>query len=282
MKSISNRSFQSVVFIIVTVGIILMALGGYLTPVSKVVLDPLIRIQAWIGIRYQTIQSYITAPADVASLRQQNTELEAEIARLQVQNIELQEQVQESQMLSTLVDYARSRPENRYLAASVIGRDISPFMRYIVIDRGSDDDIRRGMPVVTNQGLVGQIAAVTAGAARVQLITDPESSVNVILQQSGAEAVLKGQINGELVLEFIPQDVNVQPGELVITSGLGGNYPPNLVIGQVSSVRSRPYDLFQSASVQQAVDFSNLDIVLIIINFRPIDFTPLITTPSAP
>ena len=259
-----------------------MALGGYLTPISKVVLDPLIRIQSWVAIRYQTIQNYITAPADIASLRQKNVELEAEIASLQVKNIELQEQVQESQVLSTLVDYARSRPENRYLAASVIGRDISPFMRYIIIDRGSDDDIRRGMPVVTNQGLVGQIDAVTAGAARIQLITDPASSVNVTLQQSGADAVLKGQINGELVLEFIPQDVDVQTGELVITSGLGGNYPPNLVVGQVSTVRSRPYDLFQSASVQPAVDFSNLDIVLIIINFQPIDITPLIPTPSAP
>jgi rod shape-determining protein MreC len=68
----------------------------------------------------------------------------------------------------------------------------------------------------------------------------------------------------------------VQPGELVLTSGLGGNYPPNILIGQVTSVRSQDYDLFQSGTVQPVVDFSQLEIVLVITNFQPIDFTPLL------
>ena len=282
MNNSSPSIFRAVVVVLLAAGLIAMALGGYLTPLSRVFLAPLISAQTWVATRYQAIQSLITAPADVAALRQQNAVLEAEVASLQVQVIELQQQVTEAQVLSTLVDYARSRPENRYIAAAVIARDPSPFMHYVIINRGSDDGLRRGMPVVTQQGLVGQVAAVTAGAARVQLINDPGSLINVLLQQSDAEASLAGQMTGEITVEMIPQDANVQAGDLVVTSGLGGNYPPNLVIGQVSTVRTLPYDLFQSASVQPAVDFTRLEIVLVIINFRPVDITPLVPIPGTP
>ena len=282
MKNSSPSIFRAVVVVLLAAGLIAMALGGYLTPLSRVFLAPLISAQTWVATRYQAIQSLITAPADVAALRQQNAVLEAEVASLQVQVIELQQLVTEAQVLSTLVDYARSRPENRYIAAAVIARDPSPFMHYVIINRGSDDGLRRGMPVVTQQGLVGQVAAVTAGAARVQLINDPGSLINVLLQQSDAEASLAGQMTGEITVEMIPQDANVQAGDLVVTSGLGGNYPPNLVIGQVSTVRTLPYDLFQSASVQPAVDFTRLEIVLVIINFRPVDITPLVPIPGTP
>jgi len=267
---------QIVFFALLAIGLVALALGGYLTPVSRIILNPIISAQTWVAVRYQAIQSYITAPADVTSLRQRNTELEAEIALLEVQIIELQQQVTEAQVLSTLVDYARSRSENRYLAAAVIGRDASPFMQYVIINRGSDGGLRRGMPVVTNQGLVGQIVAVTAGAARVQLITDPASSINILLQRSGAEALLVGQVTSEVELDMIPQDADVQPGDLIVTSGLGGNYPANLVVGQVSTVRKLDYDLFQTASVQPAVDFRELEIVLVIINFQPVDIAPLV------
>ena len=87
-------------------GLIAMALGGYLTPLSRVFLAPFISAQTWVATRYQAIQSLITAPADVAALRQQNAMLEAEVASLQVQVIELQQQVTDAQVLSTLVDYA--------------------------------------------------------------------------------------------------------------------------------------------------------------------------------
>lgn len=267
---------------IVAIGLILLALGGYLTSVSRVVLKPLIEAQTWIATRYQAIQSYILEPADVSTLRQRNSELEAEIARLQVEIIELQQQVNETRVLSTLVDYARSRPENKYIAAAVIGRDPSPFFHYVIINRGSDDGLRSGMPVVTQQGLVGQIDSVTAGAARVQLINDPASTINVILQRTSADAVLLGSITGELELDMIPQDVVVQAGELVVTSGLGGNYPANLVVGQVSTVRRQDFDLFQTASVQTAVNFSQLEIVLVIVNFLPVDITPLIPSAGSP
>jgi rod shape-determining protein MreC len=214
-------------------------------------------------------------PRDVATLRQMNSDLQNKVSSLETQLIQLQEQLREAQVLYALLDFARARPENQYVAASVIGRDPVPFLRFIQIDKGSDDGIRHGMPVVTQQGLIGRIDAVTAGAARVQLITDANVNVNVRLQTSGVDAMLTGSVTGEVTLNMVPQDVVLKPGELILTSGLGGNYPPGIVVGQVVTVRKRENDLFQTASIQPAVDLTNMPAVLVITNFRPSDLTPL-------
>ena len=282
MRPASSRTIQTVFLVLVVIGLIILALGGYLSPVSRVALGPLIGAQTWLSTRYQAIQSYFNAPQDVARLRQRNAELEAEVSRLQTEIIELKQQIVDTRVLSALVDFARVNPENRVIAAAVIGRDPSPFVKYVIINRGSDDGLRRGMPVVTQQGLVGRVAAVTAGAARVQLLVDSGSSVNVRLEPSRAQAVLLGSVTGELTLDMIPQLAAVQIGDLVLTSGLGGNYPQNILIGQVVNLRRKETDLFQQAVIQPVVDFNQLEIVLIITNFRPIDTQPLIPTPAAP
>jgi rod shape-determining protein MreC len=282
MKSNPPRTMQLFVFLLLALGIIGLALGGYLTPVSRIIMNPVISAQTWLAKRYHAVQSLITQPEDVTTLRQKNSQLEAENSRLQVQIVELQQQVTEAQLLSTLVDYERRHVDNKYVAATVIARDVSPFMHYVIIDKGSDAGLRKGMPVVTDQGLVGNIAAVTAGAARIQLINDPGSTINVILQKSDVEAVLNGQITGEIVLNMISQNAAVQAGDLVMTSGLGGNYPANIVIGQLVTIRNEASSLFQSASIQPAVDFSQLEIVLVITNFQPIEISPLVPTPGTP
>ncbi|MEW5873282.1 MAG: rod shape-determining protein MreC [Chloroflexota bacterium] len=282
MRSSSSRTFQSIILALVVIGLIALALGGYLRPLSSLALKPLIGAQTWLSTRFQALQNYFNAPQDLVRLQQRNTELEAEVSRLQAEIINLKQQVAETSVLSALVDFARVNPENRYVAAAVIGRDPSPFLKYVIINRGSDDGLRRGMPVVTQQGLVGRVAAVTAGAARVQLLIDPASSVNVRLEPSRAQAVLLGNVSGELALTMVPQAASVQVGDLVLSSGLGGNYPPNVLIGQITSVRRRETDLFQNGVVQPVVDFERIEIVLIITNFRPVDISPLIPTPEAP
>lgn len=278
----TSRNLQTIVFVLIAVGLIALALGGYLTPLSRTILSPFISAQSWIYSRYQAAQEFIRAPQDMARLQQKNLQLEAQVSQLQAQIIELQQQLAETNILSALVDFARANPENRYQAAAVIARDPSPFLHYVIINRGSDDNIRRGMPVVTQQGLVGRIDAVTANASRVQLITDATAIVNAKIQPSGAQAVLKGQLSGDLILDLIPQGSQVQVGDLVLTSGLGGGYPANIVIGQISGIRSQPQDLFQTASVQSVVDFNQLEIVLVIINFKPVNIEPLLPTPGAP
>lgn len=270
-----SRSAQTTILFLLVIGILALALGGYFGFISTGFNNVLVTSQSWISSRFLAIQDFLTVPRDVIALRQQNSALQSDMARLQAQVVQLQQQVAETQALAALVNFSRTNPENSYAAASVIGRDPSPFLHYIIIDRGSNDGIRRGMPVVTDQGLVGRIDAVISNAARVQLITDPASVINVRLEKTGKEAQLIGTISGDLSLDLIPQDVLIQAGDVVLTSGLGGGYPTDLIVGQVLTVRKQDSDLFQEASIQPIVDFTQLKIVLIITDFRPVDISSL-------
>jgi rod shape-determining protein MreC len=279
MRDFFSRSVQTAILFLVVAGILALALSGYLGFISNNFNSFLVSAQSWISTRFIAIQDFLTIPRDVVALRQRNAELEAEVARLQAQVVQLQNQVADTEALAALVNFSRANPESAYTAASVIGRDPSPFLRYIIIDKGSNDGLRRGMPVVTDQGLVGRVDAVISSAARVQLINDPSSAVNVRLEKAGKEAILAGTISGDLTLDLVPQDVVLEPGDIVLTSGLGGGYPPDLIVGQVLSVRKRDSDLFQQAFIQPVVDFAQLKIVLIITDFRPVNIGPLIPNP---
>lgn len=276
MREFLGRSLQTTIIFLIVGGVLILAFGGYLGNASRGLSNSLVGIQEWFATRYSAIQDFLAAPRDIATLRQRNAELESEVSRLQGQVIELQQKVDETEILAALVDFSRANPESTYKGAAVIGRDPSPFLHYIVINRGSSDGVLRGMPVVTNQGLIGRVDAVIADAARVQLITDPASAINVRLQNADTDAVLVGSVTGDLSLDMISQEVNVEAGDVVLTSGLGGGYPPDLIIGQVLNVRKRDYELFQQATIQPVVDFARLQIVLVITNFRPVDIEPLV------
>ncbi len=279
MKDLFSRSAQAAILFLVVSGILALALGGYLNFASTGLNTVLVSAQSWLSVRFVAVQEFITLPRDSTTLRQENARLEEEVSRLQAQVLQYQRQVAETQSLAALVNFSRSNPENIYTAASVIGRDPSPFLHYIIIDRGSADGIRRGMPVVTDQGLVGRVDAVISNAARVQLITDPGSAVSVRLEKAGRDAVLAGSVSGDLFLDLVAQDVTLEVGDILLTSGLGGGYPSDLIVGQILNVRKRDSDIFQQASIQPVVDFASLKIVLILTDFRPVDISPLIPVP---
>ena len=279
MKSFSPRNLQVIIFLLIAAGVILLALAGFIQPAIGTATNPVIQLQSYFATRVQAIVDFFTVPRDLASLRSRNAQLESEISQLQSQVIQLKQQLAEADVLYALLNFARQNPENQYVASAVIGRDPSPFMHYVIIDHGSDSGIRHGMPVVTDQGLVGKVDAVTAKAARVQLLTDPGSVINVKLESLKVDAQLTGSLTGETTLQMIPQDVDLLPGEIVLSSALGGAYPSDLLIGQVISVIKQETDLFQTATVQPVVDFGNLNAVLVITNFRPVEIAPLIPTP---
>ena len=279
MRNFYSRSVQTTILFLLVAGILALALSGSLGFISGNFNNLLVSTQSWIFTRFVVIQEFLTVPRDVVALRQRNAELESEVSRLQAQVVQLQNSVSDADALAALVKFSRSNTENSYIAASVIGRDPSPFLRYIIIDRGSSDGLRRGMPVVTDQGLVGRVDAVINSAARVQLITDTSSAVNVRLEKAKMEAILTGTVSGDLELDLVPQDVTLTPGDLVLTSGLSGGFPADLIVGQVLNARKRDSDLFQQAVIQPVVDFTKLKIVLIITDFSPVDITPLIPVP---
>ncbi|MBF8256404.1 MAG: rod shape-determining protein MreC [Anaerolineales bacterium] len=276
MSRSSSRALLALTFILIAGGLLVLNLGGYLQAAEGMALRPLGALQGWLSQRVTAIQTLLTSPTDLATLRAENLRLEAEVARLERELIAVREQAAEAEVLAGLLGYARTRPESRYVAARVIGQDISPFIRSVWIDRGSDGGLQQGMPVVTERGLVGRVAEVYSTIARIQLITDPQSSVNVRLQTSRADGALQAQLNGELWVDAIDQSASVTPGELVLTSGLGGAFPSDIPVGQILTVRKRDYELFQQAVLQPSADLENLLVVLVITNFQPL------APPSAP
>jgi rod shape-determining protein MreC len=275
MKDFLQKYWRAGAVGLIVAGLMLLSLSGFLSPFVQIALNPLVAAQSWAASRYQAVYQLLSSPMDVTAIRADNQRLENENAMLRSQVIELEERLREAQITESLLQVARSRPDSNYVAAMVIGRDTNPFMRYVIINQGSDAGLRHGMPVLTAQGLVGRIDAVTASASRVQLITDAGSAVNVRLPDSGADGMVIGSVTGDVSLEMIAQDTELRPGELILTSGLGGNYPSNILVGQVASVRKQETALFQTASVQPVVDFNNLQAVLVVTSFRPIDLSPL-------
>lgn len=274
LSQFSSKSLLASALVLLAGAIFILNIGGYLGPARDAILQPVVIAQDWVSQRYFTVRDLVTSPRDVATLQTQINELEGENAALRDQIISLQEQAAEVEILSALLNYARTRPESRYLSANVVGLDPSPFVRSVNIGAGSDRGVLHGMPVLTDEGLVGRVTEVTAGTSRVQLITDPASAVNVLLQGSRADGLLVAQPNGELWVELIDQNASLEPGELVLTSGLGGTFPADIPVGHVVSVRRRDFELFQRAVIQPTVNFDELEILLLVINFQPLEIAP--------
>jgi rod shape-determining protein MreC len=210
---------------------------------------------------------------ELQTLRERNADLEEALAQFQGELVELREIASDYQRLAELLDYTTTVSNQEYIAADVINVDTSAFLRTISINRGARDGITVGMPVVTRQGLVGRILNVSANASRVMLVTDQSSAVSGRLQTTRGEGSVIGQLSGNLRMTFIPIGQTIQEGDLVITSGLGGNFPPDIVIGQVTSIRQVEAEGYQEAEVRSLNNFDTLEIVLVITNFQPLDLS---------
>lgn len=209
-------------------------------------------------------------------------DLETQLSRITTEVVALREIGADYQRLADLVGYVSQNEDQEVVAADVIARDTVSSLRTIVVNRGARDGVRVGMPAVTGQGLVGRVINVSANAARVQLITSEFSSISSRTQTNRVEGAVIGLASGALRMTLLPQGAQVQVGDLVLTSGLGGNLPPDIVIGQVTSTRQFESDIEQSAEVRSLVDFDRLEIILIVTSFEPVDLSVFEPTPIAP
>jgi rod shape-determining protein MreC len=141
----------------------------------------------------------------------------------------------------------------------------------IAISRGRGDGIREGMPVLGRGGaLVGTVERVQEGMSWVRLITDSQSDVNALIQESRAQALASGSADGRISMQFLVQGIEVKPGDTVLTSGLGGTYPSELLIGRIAAVEGSTLDVFKSAHVEPAVSLSTLESVAVLTSFQPL------------
>jgi len=201
---------------------------------------------------------------DLRRVRLDNQRLREETRQLRTQVGELREMALENYRLIGLLEL-RNRVGSEAVSAKVIGKDATNWFRTILIDRGANEGIQRHMTVVTAEGLVGRVVDVTALAARVQLITDPESTVGVLIQRSRVAGIAAGNQGGTVQIKYLPLMADVVIGDRVVTSGMGGVFPKGIPLGRVLR-SSRPTNgaLFQETWVQPLTDFSRLEEVLVL------------------
>ncbi|HTG82685.1 MAG TPA: rod shape-determining protein MreC [Geobacteraceae bacterium] len=201
---------------------------------------------------------------DLLEVRKENKQLRESVRILNSRLLDAGEAILANERLRKLLELKTSLRAPS-LAASVIGEDDSPWFKTIVIDRGTADGLREGLPVVASDGVVGQLVKVTAGSSRVLLLTDHASGIAGAVQRSRARGVVKGMGGGRCSLDFTLREEDVKVGDTVITSGIGGVFPKGLPVGEVTMVKKGGAGIFQTVELRPRVNIPRLEEVLVIL-----------------
>ncbi len=257
---------------VVIAGLLFMAGSrfGIFDPLENAVLVAVAPLESGLQSATRPVADFVNNLTDINDLKSENRALRDENERLREQVVQLQEVETENQQLRQLNGIRESRPDDTFVAAKVFARDQSNVREAIAIDRGTEDGVREGMIVLTQQGsLVGSVSRALANAAWVTLITDSTSAVSALVQESRAQGVVAGATDGTLTMEFVEETADVNEGDHILTSGLGGHHPAGEVIGRVTNVERTAQELFQRVHVRPLADLSRLEQVLVLESFTP-------------
>jgi rod shape-determining protein MreC len=242
-----------------------------LRQIAAVVVYPLQRVAAAPASIVRRIGDFFTTHG---SLREDNARLARESYENAALLLQLKALQAENAQLRELLD-ARQRLGIELAAAEVLYAARDPFSRKVVIDRGSQHDVRAGQPVVDNRGLVGQVTRAYLWLAEVTLVTDKGQFVPVQNVRNGLRAVLSGTgSDGALELRFIPLNADFQNGDELVTSGIDGVYPPGLPVARVTNVERRADQIFARITGTPLGGVANHTHVLIVSGSRELPPRP--------
>ena len=190
-------------------------------------------------------------------LRKRNLELEVEVSKLEA--IERENQIlREGLKISAINQYELE-------FATVVGKDIQSPQDWVLIDKGTDNGIKKDMAVVSREfALVGKIIEVMPDFSKVILITNKESMVATIIEGERSQGLVKKEEKGKLFMDFIPRNEKLEIGQKIITSGMDKIFPKGILIGKIESIDFSQNQLFQKITIAPVVDFSRLEEVFII------------------
>lgn len=191
--------------------------------------------------------------------------LEAQIQELQGKLAGLDEFRKENERLRKLLNFKKELPL-KTIPARVMARDLVPWRKTILIDRGSNQGIRKRMALVNAEGLVGRVVEVAPWSARAILLLDPEARVSVLFQESRDAALAEGDGSSWLRVTHIDREASVKVGDRVVSSGLGGVYPKGIPVGRVEMVGTEKDGLELFALVRPSVNFSKLEELLCVLS----------------
>ena len=207
----------------------------------------------------QTFERYLF----VMHLHQENEILKQRIAELQKENHLKEEASLANERLRNLLQFREKVPTSM-IAAEVIGQDPSFWFKSVTINKGERDGVRKGMAVIAPEGIVGQILKVAPHYATILLVTDYNSAIDSIVQKTRARAIVEGKGENRCQLKYLLRTEEVSVGDVIMTSGLGGNFPKGLMIGEVRKVEKGGHGIFQHAELVPSVDLTKLEEVLVI------------------
>lgn len=209
---------------------------------------------------------------DLFGGRRELVALRREVDLLRFQLDILKEREYENQRLRHLLEL-KQQSDHDLVAAAVIGRDPGNWMSLIVVNKGSTSKIARNMAVLAPGGLVGRVISVSPHTATVMLITDPRSAVSGLVQETRAAVIVEGLADRSGLLKLKPLESSAQMnvGDTVISSGLGGVFPKGIKLGTIERIEDGAYGVTKVAYVRPDVDFGSLEEVLIVRDSRPFD-----------
>lgn len=242
--------------------------AGELPPWAGPVLDVAAPVQRALAAPVEWVRDRWGRYVSLVGVNDENVELRRQVVRLREENLQLREGLVASGRLARIAEM-RDEFEVPMLPAELVGSDVSPWFRSVLLDRGRDDGVRSGMPVISENGLAGLVVATSQGAAKAMLLLDRQTAVDVTVQRSRARGIVRGAGDDALVFEFVARGADVLPGDLLITSGLDGVHPKGLLVGSVERVAEPGNELLRTARIEPAVDFGRLEQVFVMLRRGP-------------
>jgi rod shape-determining protein MreC len=195
----------------------------------------------------------------LVNTRQENKELRKNLEKSRVQCMAMQELRSENDRLRTMLDFKSEYADYKLYPAQLLAQDITMVFKTVIIDRGSRHNFFTDMPVVCPQGLVGRVIAASPHTSQVLLITDPNSAIPAIIEETRVKGIVKGTGTNILSLEYVRSTELVQVGSIVVTSGLEGIFPKGLKIGRVQQVKMDQHKIFAKILVSPSVEMSKIE-----------------------
>ena len=199
----------------------------------------------------------------LAGFRSENERLRTRLQNLEIERQRLLEAEATNQQLQKLLDFRSELPKGA-ITATIIANSATSWFQSCVLNKGSADGVRKGMAVVTPLGIVGKVVAVTGRTAKILLLTDPNSGIDVLVQRTRSRGIVSGSLESGTVLKYMKRSEDVQEGDRLVTSGLDNVFPKGLLVGTVIKVRKQNRGLFQSVEVWPAVQAARVEHVLVV------------------
>ncbi|OGP63533.1 MAG: rod shape-determining protein MreC [Deltaproteobacteria bacterium RBG_13_53_10] len=211
----------------------------------------------------KTVQGVFQGYLLLVNVQTENKVLRQRMAELQRENHEMKEIALANERFKKLLQF-QEKISTSVTAAEVIGQDPSSWFKSITINKGEREGLQKGMAVISPEGVVGQILRVSPNYSVVLLLTDYNSAIDAVAQRTRAKAIVEGKGENRCQLKYLLRAEDVAVGDIAVTSGLGGNFPKGLVIGEIKQVDKKGHGIFQYAELVPSVDLTRLEEVLVI------------------